>query len=98
MGRQHDEHRSYNDERNLQQRFSKRTFASDGNRINGSFVIGSRDSMTNHDAEGFIRKINSYTQNPDANRIKIIDGASHIFYGMHEEYAKVVLEIVKSSV
>lgn len=64
-------------------------------RINGSFVIGSRDSMTNHDAEGFIRKINSYTKNPDANRVEIIDGASHIFYGMHEEYAKVVLGIVK---
>lgn len=51
--------------------------------------------MTNHDAEGFIRKINSYTKNPDANRVEIIDGASHIFYGMHEEYAKVVLGIVK---
>lgn len=48
--------------------FQNELLPATGNRINGSFVIGSRDSMTNHDAEGFIRKINSYTKNPDTNR------------------------------
>ena len=65
-------------------------------KITGSFIIGSKDSMTNHDAEGFINKINSYCKNPEANKVIIIPDASHIFYHMHNEYAKTVLDCVKS--
>lgn len=65
-------------------------------KVQGAFIIGSRDSMTNHDAEGFVRKINSYCNNPEQNRIIVIPNASHIYYAKHEEHAQSVLDCVKS--
>lgn len=62
-------------------------------KINGSFVIGSKDSLTEGDAGGFIEKINSYCRNHEQNRLIVIPDASHIFYGKHEEYARVILDI-----
>ena len=52
--------------------------------------------MTNHDAEGFVRKINSYCNNPEQNMIIVIPNASHIYYAKHEEHAQSVLDCVKS--
>lgn len=65
-------------------------------KVQGAFIIGSRDSMTNHDSEGFIRKINSYCQNPEKNKIVVVPNASHIYYTKHREHAQVVLDCVKS--
>lgn len=65
-------------------------------KVQGAFIIGSRDSMTNHDSEGFIRKINSYCQNPAKNKIVVVPNASHIYYTKHREHAQVVLDCVKS--
>lgn len=67
-------------------------------KINGSFVIGSKDSLTEGDARGFMEKINSYCKNPQANQVIVIDDASHIFYGKHEEYAQTIFDIVKTKV
>lgn len=64
----------------------------------GSFVIGENDSLTENDAKGFMEKINSYCKNPKDNEVIVIPEASHIFYGKHEEYANVVLDIVKRRV
>lgn len=63
-------------------------------RINGSFVIGGRDSLTDGDPKGFLEKINSYCSNPENNRIIVIPEASHIFFGKHEKYAEVILDCV----
>lgn len=67
-------------------------------KINGSFVIGSKDSLTQGDAKGFMEKINSYTKNPKNNEVIVIPDASHIFYNKHNEYADVILDIVKRKV
>lgn len=67
-------------------------------KINGSFVIGSKDSLTQGDAKGFMEKINSYTKNPKNNEVIVIPDASHIFYNKHNEYADVILDIVKRRV
>lgn len=65
-------------------------------KVNGAFIIGACDSMTNKNAEGFIRKINSYCKNPEENRIVVIPNASHIYYAKHKEHACAVLDCVKS--
>ena len=67
-------------------------------KIRGSFVIGEKDSLTNNDSKGFMENINSYCKYPEHNRIIVVPGASHIFYGKHEEYAKVILNILKQNV
>lgn len=67
-------------------------------KINGSFVIGSKDSLTEGDAKGFMEKINSYCKKPQDNQVIVIDDASHIFYGKHKEYAQIILDIIKSKV
>ena len=65
-------------------------------KINGAFIIGACDSMTNKNAEGFIRKINSYCPNSEKNKIVVIPNASHIYYAKHKEHSKAVLDCVKS--
>lgn len=65
-------------------------------KVNGAFIIGACDSMTNKNAEGFIRKINSYCKNPKKNRIVVVPNASHIYYAKHNEHACAVLDCVKS--
>ncbi len=65
-------------------------------KVNGAFIIGACDSMTNKNAEGFIRKINSYCKNPEKNRIVVVPNASHIYYAKHNEHACAVLDCVKS--
>lgn len=64
-------------------------------KIQGSFVIGAKDSLTHGDPKGFIEKINSHCKNPEQNQVIVVPDASHIFYGKHEEYAEVILNIVQ---
>ena len=45
-----------------------------------------------------MEKINSYCKNPQNNQVIVIPEASHIFYGKHDEYAKVILDIVQEKV
>ena len=63
-------------------------------RIKGSFIIGSKDSLTDNDPKGFMEKINSYCKHPESNRIIVIPDASHIFFGKHEKYADAILDCV----
>lgn len=67
-------------------------------KINGSFVIGAKDSLTDGDPTGFMDKINSHCKNPEKNQVIVLPDSSHIFYGKHEEYAKVILDIVKEKI
>lgn len=67
-------------------------------KINGAFVIGENDSLTDGNPKEFIEKINSYCKNPEQNQVIVVPDASHIFYGKHEEYAKVMLDIVRKKV
>lgn len=65
---------------------------------NGAFIIGSKDSVTGDSPKDFMETLNSWTKNPEKNKVIEIKGASHIFYGMHNEYANVVLNLIKRSV
>lgn len=67
-------------------------------KTNGSFVIGAKDSLTEGDPKGFIEKINAHCKNPEQNQVIVVPDASHIFYGKHEEYAKVILDIVQEKI
>ena len=64
-------------------------------KINGSFVIGAKDSLTDNNPKGFMEKINSYCKHPEQNQVIVIPDASHIFYGKHEEYANSILDCVQ---
>ena len=64
-------------------------------KINGSFVIGEKDSLTEGDARGFMEKINSHCKNPEKNQVIVVPDASHIFFGKHREYAQTILNCVE---
>lgn len=61
---------------------------------NGSFIIGSKDSVTGESPKKFMETLNLWTKNPKNNRVIEVEGASHIFYGMHEEYARTILDCI----
>jgi len=61
----------------------------------GTFIIGSKDSITGKNPKVFMEKLNSYTRAPKMNKIVQILGASHIFYGQQETFAKTVLDSVQ---
>ena len=63
---------------------------------NGSFIIGSKDSVTGESPKAFMEQLNAWARNPKANQVIVVEGASHIFYGKHNEYAKVVLDCIKN--
>lgn len=65
-------------------------------RPQGSFIIGEKDSVAGGDAGEFMRKINSNCKHPNENQVIVIPGASHIFYGKHEEYAKTILDCIQN--
>lgn len=67
-------------------------------KINGSFVIGENDSLTKGNPKEFIEKINLCCKNPEQNQVIVVPEASHIFYGKHEEYAQVMLDIIRQKV
>lgn len=64
-------------------------------RINGSFVIGGKDLLTENDPKGFMEKINSYCKHPEKNQVIVVPDASHIFYNKHDEYAQTILDCVQ---
>ncbi len=63
---------------------------------NGSFIIGSKDSVTGDSPKAFMEQINMWTKNPGKNLVIEAEGASHIFYGKHDIYAKIVLDCIKN--
>lgn len=62
----------------------------------GAFIIGSRDSVTGESPKGFMETLNSWTKNPELNKVIEVEGASHIFYGMHDIYAETVLDCIQN--
>lgn len=61
----------------------------------GAFMIGSKDSVTGKRPKAFMEQLNKWTREPDKNTVIEVKGASHIFYGMHEEYANVILDLAR---
>jgi len=65
-------------------------------KIEGLILIGEKDSCAGKNPLEFASKINNCTQSKNYNKIVILEGAGHIFYNKHNEYAKTVLEFIKS--
>lgn len=63
---------------------------------NGTFLIGSKDSVTGDSPKAFMEQLNQWTKNPELNQVIEVEGASHIFYGKHDIYAQTVLDCVKN--
>ncbi len=63
---------------------------------NGTFLIGSKDSVTGKCPKVFMEQLNKWTKNPKLNQVIEVDGASHIFYGKHDIYAQTILDCVKN--
>jgi len=63
--------------------------------INGMILIGEKDSCAGSNPFEFASKINSCTQSSAENKIVILEGAGHIFYNKHNEYAQEVLKFIK---
>ncbi len=64
-------------------------------KIDGAFVIGAKDSLTEGDPKGFMERINSCCKYPEHNTVIVVPDASHIFYGKHEEYTKTILDCIE---
>ncbi len=62
----------------------------------GLILIGEKDSCAGPNPFEFANKINDCMQSKSNNKIVILDGAGHIFYNKHDEYAKTVLEFIES--
>ncbi len=62
---------------------------------NGSFVIGSKDSVTGDSPKVFMEQLNKWTKTPNQNQVIEVEGASHIFYGKHDIYAKTILNCIQ---
>lgn len=62
----------------------------------GAFIIGSKDSVTGDSPKKFMETLNSWTKNPKNNYVIEVEGASHIFYNMHNEYAQTIFNILKN--
>ena len=62
----------------------------------GTFLIGSKDSVTGKSPKVFMEQLNKWTKNPKLNQVIEVDGASHIFYGKHDIYAQTILDCVKN--
>ena len=63
---------------------------------NGTFLIGSKDSVTGKSPKQFMEQLNNWTKKPKENQVIEVKDASHIFYGMHEIYAETVLDSIKN--
>lgn len=63
---------------------------------NGSFIIGSKDSVTGDSPKAFMEQLNLWTRQPLNNQVIEVEGASHIFYGKHDIYAQTVLSCIQS--
>ena len=62
----------------------------------GTFLIGSKDSVTGDSPKMFMEQLNKWTRQPEKNQVIEIEGASHIFFGMHDIYAKTVLNCIEN--
>ena len=62
----------------------------------GTFLIGSKDSVTGDSPKKFMETLNSWTKHPKLNRVIEIEGASHIFYNMHDTYANTILDCIQN--
>ena len=63
---------------------------------NGTFIIGSKDSVTGKSPKAFMEQLNNWTKNPSKNKVIEVEGASHIFYNMQDVYAQTVLDCIKN--
>ncbi len=63
----------------------------------GSFIIGSKDSMTGRKPKAFMEQLNQWTSHPEKNQVIEVEGASHIFYGKHDIYAQTVFDCIKTA-
>lgn len=64
--------------------------------INGLILIGEKDSCAGSNPFEFASKINNCMKSSKDNKIVIMEGAGHIFYNKHDEYAQAVLEFIKT--
>lgn len=62
----------------------------------GSFIIGSKDSVTGESPKAFMEQLNNWTSHPNDNQVIEVEGASHIFYGKHDIYAQTVLDCMQN--
>ena len=62
---------------------------------NGTFIIGSKDSVTGKSPKAFMEQLNNWTKDPSKNKVIEVEGASHIFYNMQDVYAQTVLDCIK---
>ena len=62
----------------------------------GSFIIGSKDSVTGKRPEKFMEQLNNWTRQPENNQVIEVKNASHIFYGMQEKYAEQILDCINN--
>lgn len=62
----------------------------------GSFIIGSKDSVTGSSPKGFMEQLNKWTKHETKNQVIEIKDGSHIFYGKHETYALTILDCIKN--
>ncbi len=65
-------------------------------KISGMILIGEKDSCAGGDSFKFANEISNCMASAKDNEIVILNDAGHIFYNMHNEYAKAVLDFVKS--
>ena len=60
--------------------------------INKEIILG----LAFCEFEYVMEQLNKWTKNPECNQVVEVEGASHIFYGMHDIYAEMVLNCVKN--
>lgn len=63
---------------------------------NGTFLIGSKDSVTGESPKAFMEQLNKWTKHEHDNQVIEIEGASHIFYGKHDIYAQTILDAIQN--
>lgn len=62
----------------------------------GTFLIGSKDSVTGKNPKLFMEQLNNWTKHPEQNQVIEVQDASHIFYGKHDIYANTILDCIKN--
>ncbi len=65
-------------------------------KIPGMILIGEKDSCAGGNPFEFAKKISNCTQSFKNNKIVILEGAGHIFFNKHNEYAQTVLNFIKN--
>ena len=60
--------------------------------LKGAFIIGGIDKVVGDNPKEFITKINACCKHAAENKVITIEGASHVFYGRHDDYAAIILD------